>query len=356
MSKRFYSIEDVFLHAREGNVKSLNEALNYSIDNTTYWHLHRGYYAIHAAASKGKNECINLLLSRGVDIESSTQYGTALNVAAQLGKFDTTKMLIEKGANVDSKNSDGLTGLILASIKGNISCVDLLIKSGAFVDAKANNGCTALIGAIRCRFGTDVNFTEIVRLLLAAGADLELVHNSYIWRSNSFVFGGHTALELACAWSKKEIVTLLLDSGAFIKDNVQSYSPYQMSQGDCRPLVELAKEHRLRRTLFDSFVIHHIEYPPLIDNIYSTCFPSGTSRFTVPPVGWLRADAVRNKYYLDEVFFYLHLHVAAVHTKKLSSSAVASNLSSGFTELACNSDDTSTVMALLADRLKLYLV
>ena len=52
MSKRFYSIEDVFLLAREGNVKLLNEALNYTIDNTTYWYLQRGYYAIHA--------CINL--------------------------------------------------------------------------------------------------------------------------------------------------------------------------------------------------------------------------------------------------------------------------------------------------------
>jgi len=319
MSKRFYSIEDVFLHAREGNVKLLNEALNYSIDNTTYWHLHRGYYAIHAAASKGKNECIKLLLSRGADIESSTDFGTALNVAAEKGKNETLKMLIEKGANVDAKD---------------------------------NRGSTALSAAIRGRF----DCTEIVRLLLAAGADIELEYTSYTWRSNSYVSVSRTALELACSCSKTKVVALLLDSGAFIKDDIQCYRPDQLVRGDCRPLVEIAKEQRRRRTLFDSFVTHHIEYPPLIDNIYSTCFPSGTLRVTVPPVGWLRADAVRNKYYLDEVFFYLHLHVAAVHTKKLSSGAVASNNSSGFTELACNSDDTSTVMALLADRLKLYLV
>ena len=352
MSKRFYSIEDVFLHAREGNVKLLNEALNYSTDNTTYWHLHRGYYAIHAAASKGKNECIKLLLSRGADIESSTDFGTALNVAAEKGKYETAKMLIEKGANVHSKNIHGCTGLILAAKNGAIPCVDLLIKSGALVDAKDNRGLTALSGAISCRF----DCTEIVRLLLAAGADIELEYTSYTWRSNSYVSVSRTALELACKSSKIKIVALLLDSGAFIKDDLQCYSPDRVSQGDCRPLVEVAKEQRDRRTLFDSFITYHIEYTPLIDNIYSTCFPSGTFRVTVPPVGWLRADAVRNKYYLDEVFFYLHLHVAAVHTKKLSSSAAASNNSSGFTELACNSDDTSTVMALLADRLKLYLV
>ena len=349
MSKRFYSIEDVFLLAREGNVKLLNEALNYTIDNTTYWHLQRGYYAIHAAASRGKNACINLLLSRGVDIESSTYCGTALNVAAQKGKYDTVKMLIEKGSNIHSEDGSGSTGLILAARNGKIPCVDLLIKSGAFVDAKNNRGWTALFEAITCRF----DCTEIVRLLLAAGADLELEYTSYTWRGN-FI---QTALELACFSCKNKIVALLLDSGAFIKDDIQCYSPDRISQGDCRPLVEVAKEQRRRRTLFDSFVTHHIEYPPLIDNIYSTCFPSGTFRVTVPPVGWLRADAVRNKYYLDEVFFYLHLNVAAVHTKKLSSSSAgASNNSSGFTELACNSDDTSTVMALLADRLKLYLV
>ena len=341
MSKRFYSIEDVFLNAREGNVKLLNEALDYSIDNTTYWHCHRGYYAIHAAASKGKNECIKILLSRGVDIDTSTHFGTALNAAAEKGKYDTVTLLIERGATIDSKDSYGCTGLMLATRNGHISCVDVLIKSGAIVDAIDNSGNTALFRAIRG------GRTEIVRLLLIAGADLELEAPSFFWS-----FNRTTVLEIACKYSHKECVALLLDSGAIIKDNIQRYSPLHNYQ-DCRPILEIAKEQRLRRALFDSFITHHIEYQPLIDNIYSLCFPSGTLRVTVPPMGWKRADAVRNKYYLDEVFFYLHLHVADVHTKKIASSST--NNSSSFTELACNSDDTSTVMALLADRLKLYL-
>ena len=57
---------------------------------------------------RGKNACINILLSREIDIESSTYCGTALNVAAQKGKYDTVKMLIEKGSNIHSEDGSDL--------------------------------------------------------------------------------------------------------------------------------------------------------------------------------------------------------------------------------------------------------
>ena len=64
-------------------------------------------------------------------------------------------------------------------------------------------------------------------------------------------------------------------------------------------------QHRLRRAAFDSFISHHIEYPPLIHNIYSRCYPSGDLRVASPVIGWDRAEAVRNKYYFDELYAFL---------------------------------------------------
>ena len=118
--------------------------------------------------------------------------------------------------------------------------------------------------------------------------------------------------------------------------------------------------HRQLQATFDSFISHHIEYPPLIHNTYSTCYPSGDLRVAAPAIGWDRAEAVRNKYYFDEVLFYVHVYVAnelakiAMPSQKRTraSSRRCSNIQA---YLASNSDDTSTLMTVLSDRLKMYL-
>jgi len=96
-------------------------------------------------------------------------------------------------------------------------------------------------------------------------------------------------------------------------------------------------ENRRKKTLFNSFINHHIEYQPYIDKIYNLCYPNTTTTIFIttttifpkntttitstnttttgnlsvakPSVGWLRAEAIRDSFYLDGVFFYIHLHV-----------------------------------------------
>ena len=53
-------------------------------------------------------------------------------------------------------------------------------------------------------------------------------------------------------------------------------------------------------------------YQPYKDQIYSsTVLPSGDLRVATPPdpVGWSRAETIRNKHYFDEILFYAHLYV-----------------------------------------------
>ena len=118
-------------------------------------------------------------------------------------------------------------------------------------------------------------------------------------------------------------------------------------------------QHRLRRAAFDSFISHHIEYPPFIDIIYTTSYPSGDLRVAAPEVGWPRAEAVRNKCYFDEILLYVHLHVANTLSNSRSGKRKTRALFGRYSQfqdyLAKNSNHTSTLMTVLSDRLKMYL-
>ena len=77
-----------------------------------------------------------------------------------------------------------------------------------------------------------------------------------------------------------------------------------------------------------------------------------------PAIGWDRAEAVRNKYYFDEVLFYVHVYVASVCTRsktKQSASSVTA-ASQCREQLASSSDKTSTLMTVLSSYLKEYLM
>ena len=146
---------------------------------------------------------------------------------------------------------------------------------------------------------------------------------------------------------------MLLKGAAIIDDNIESYEPNNDNGGedlpDCRPMILAEIEHRRKRAAFDAFIIRHIEYPPYINRIYSLCYPSGNLIVAAPSIGWPRAQSISNKYYFDEVFHYLHMHVAKVCTH------ASTNTTSSLTQLAADSDATSTLMTVLVDRLTMYL-
>jgi hypothetical protein len=177
-----------------------------------------------------------------------------------------------------------------------------------------------------------------MELLLARGADINNRNND-----------NRTALHSAAFNAREACVSLLLNKGAAIDDdNIKSYKPYA-NNTDCRPLIVAEIEHRRMRAAFDTFNHHHIEYLPYLDSIYTCCYPTGDLIIVAPAIGWHEAQCISNKYYFDEVFYYLHMHVAKVCTQS------SSNTTSSITQLATTSDATSTLMTVLVDRLTMYL-
>lgn len=179
----------------------------------------------------GNIQMIELLLSRGADINTRGIIGETPLMVASVGCEDTarmlllyqpgadphlcgdqginallgasgcgyitlTRMLLDRHANPDHESMVG-TPLLLAAFRGHSKIVNLLIKAGASVDKtsslfKDSHGCSPLLVAAL------QGHTECVRVLLASGANAKL-------RADD----GRTALMIAKAGNHTEVVRLL---------------------------------------------------------------------------------------------------------------------------------------------------
>ena len=126
--------------------------------------------ALAAAASRGDIAEIERLVAAGSDINSTASgHGlTALMVAARSGRVQAIHTLIRLGANAEAidRASNGWTAMMHAVHKHQIAAVRALLDEGADPDhAVDEHQYTPLIMA------AGYGYTDIVELLLAAGAD-----------------------------------------------------------------------------------------------------------------------------------------------------------------------------------------
>jgi ankyrin repeat protein len=74
-----------------------------------------GGSVLHFAVMKGKLPIIDLLVSRGADINSRTKTGTTpLHTAVLYGQLQAVEYLAAKGADVNAQSASGTTPLRLA--------------------------------------------------------------------------------------------------------------------------------------------------------------------------------------------------------------------------------------------------
>jgi len=119
-----------------------------------------------------------------------------LHDAARDGDIDQVQLLISKGADVNEKNRMGWTPLHTAVQNRRQALIEPLIAKGADINATNNRGQTPLMAAIY------IGQKDTVELLIAKGADVNLMA------------GGDNALSLAKKRRNTEIVDLLLKHGA----------------------------------------------------------------------------------------------------------------------------------------------
>ena len=157
-----------------------------------------GYTPLHRASQFGQEEIVNLLVSKGADLEAKTELGmTPLYVSIYEQKLEIVKQLIDKGADIFTVRNDGETLLHIASAVGNKEIAKLLISKGLNINVSKRYGITPL------HLASVFGHKEVVEVIISSGADVDAKNSN-----------GSTALHLAAAAGETHIVALLKEKGA----------------------------------------------------------------------------------------------------------------------------------------------
>ena len=186
---------------------------------------------LHCAASGGHKDLEKLLLSRGADINATDYQGyTPLHWAAQNGHREAAEVLLSNKADPDSRGDEGVTPLDLAAENNHKDLMDLLVahKASVSVHNAAAGGYITLLRAMLSKnpnlafakdrggntplhFAAARRHSEVAKLLLATGADVNAKSNGYM-----------TPLHIAACEGHKHIAELLIANKADINAKDQS--------------------------------------------------------------------------------------------------------------------------------------
>ena len=134
----------------------------------------RGRTALLIATQNNDVEAARRLIAAGANVNAQDDLlDTPFLYAAAEGRLEILRMTLAAGADLASRNRYGGTGLIPAAHHGHVEVVRELLKTSIAVDHVNRLGWTALLEAIILGDG-GAPHTEIVRLLVAAGANVNL--------------------------------------------------------------------------------------------------------------------------------------------------------------------------------------
>ena len=148
---------------------------------------------IFESVRSGDTDRLEILYGMNHDtLEATNSNGfTPLIIATYRNQLACVKFLIEHNVNVNRSSQEG-TALVGACYKGNLDIIRLLLNNGAEVDAVGSNGSTALIYAVLA------NNKELVKLLMEYKADPNKKDNKEL-----------SSMEYAAKRDKKELVKIM---------------------------------------------------------------------------------------------------------------------------------------------------
>lgn len=167
-----------------------------------------GETALIAAARARHFEVAEVLIAAGADVNArdradETAYLLATSeVGRDARALAFLRLTLRNGADIRSLDSYRGTGLIRAADRGYVEIVQELLTTRIAIDHVNRLGWTALLEAIILG-GGDAAHTEVVRILVAAGADVNLADG-----------GGVSPLQHAISRGHGEIAAILRAAGA----------------------------------------------------------------------------------------------------------------------------------------------
>jgi ankyrin repeat protein/beta-lactamase regulating signal transducer with metallopeptidase domain len=163
------------------------------------------------AARAGHESTARILIASGAEVNAANKYGrSALRDAVQAGRIEMVKLLLASGAALNLENNTW-GPLHIAANRGRSEIVDLLIDTGAHVNVTGTAG-TPLHFAARADRTVDGEIVgQIVKKLLDHGAEVNTTEKE----------SDRTALHFAAQRGRTQVARLLLAAGADVnaKDN-----------------------------------------------------------------------------------------------------------------------------------------
>ncbi|XP_063600577.1 ankyrin repeat domain-containing protein 17-like [Penaeus indicus] len=252
------------------------------------------------AAYNGHPTIVQDLLNAGADIGHVDADGdTALLLAIRGNHLEVTKILLDSGAFINAQNKDGWNAVIQAAYINNIDLLRLAIQAGGSLNTKtAKYGDTALMWA------TSLGHLEIMRELLAAGAEVDLENNDR-----------YTSLSMSITQNQPEAAKILLAFGADINQRAKDGDSVLMEAVNLgrQEMVEVLLQHCPdmsveninRKTVFTlARQRFSIEIRNMIDaHQATTCLADGRSYI----LGSVKYDSCRQQQCCNSVWRYTGL-------------------------------------------------
>lgn len=183
------------------------------------------------ACTNGNSALVRSLLKAGAKPDTPIATGeTPLMTCARTGAADAIRILVEYGASVNAKEpKQNQTALMWAAAERHPDAVQALIDAHPDLTATSKQGFTAI------HFAARVGDLETVKLLLAAGVDINLLTHTPDGAANRVTSQlgipktigaiGYTPLLVAVVRGQVDLALYLLDHGADPNTLAAGYTP-----------------------------------------------------------------------------------------------------------------------------------
>lgn len=179
------------------------------------------------SAGIGFEQVVKELLHHGADVNLQSGSGsTALMMAVNAGNRTVVQLLLLSGANVNLLNKDGCSALMFASRWGHGEIVRLLLVRPKPADPNVQSYADGETALMQAAYG---GHRDVVRTLLQHGANV-----------NTLSVYGRTAIMFAKDVNFPEIVALLVENGGDIS-LVDPYNPVNSMQVESRASLSNSK-------------------------------------------------------------------------------------------------------------------
>jgi ankyrin repeat protein len=206
--------------ARRGNVEVVQALLAAKADPNAK-EKNGGQNALMWALSQKQSAVADALIRAGADVNAGSKSSfTPMMFAAQQGDVDSIRTLLRAGAKLNDFEPGTVTPLIIAAAMVHVDAVNLMLDNGANPNTADWRGYTPMLLVVRdSHYGIDLankdKIVTIVKSLLAHGANPNFrLKQPKAITTNDVSLDGGTALLLAAEVNNTEVVRVLLDAGA----------------------------------------------------------------------------------------------------------------------------------------------